>query len=78
MDAYFCFVHQPSTCPDLIDSVMAKEKGQKLSAEACKDDPNTVGKSFILTSSHFLLSNYSLNYFLEDIFSFRVSTFEKR
>ena len=45
-NAYFCFVNQPSTCPDLMYSI--KEVGQRLSAEACKNDPNSLGT--LLTS----------------------------
>ena len=38
----FCFVIQPSTCPDLMDSVI--DEGRQISAEACKEDPNSLGK----------------------------------
>ena len=42
-DSYFCFVNQASTCPDLLHSMAKPEVGQKMSAEACKKDPNIFG-----------------------------------
>ena len=40
-----CYVNLPSSCPDLISSRVNDREypDKKISAEACRDDPNTAG-----------------------------------
>ena len=41
-----CYVSLPSSCPDLINSPVNSNEypEKKISAEACKNDPNTAGR----------------------------------
>ena len=42
---FYCYVNQPSSCPDIVNSI--DNPGKQLSAEACKDDPSSLGNIFL-------------------------------
>ena len=53
-EKFSCYVHLPSSCPDLVSSMVNSKEypDKKISAEACQDNPNIAGKT---TSIKFVL-----------------------